>query len=62
MGKNVELLLDALGVLGAVLGLVQVQGLSPRVSGLVVLAECGVGVADVVEGFCFEEAIVKMAV
>ncbi len=49
-GEGVELALDALGVLAAASLPVQVQGLTPRGAGQMVLAEGRVRVPDVVQG------------
>ncbi|MGH3620640.1 MAG: hypothetical protein ACRDQ5_02470 [Sciscionella sp.] len=59
--EGVELVLDALGVVGAVLGPVQLQRLLPHRAGLMVVAEGGVEVSERIEGVRFFVGVAEVA-
>ena len=61
IGKLLELVLDALGVFLAVLVLIHLQRLLPKVVGLVVVSEGGVGLAEMAQGVDFTVDVAKIA-
>ena len=60
-GEVVELVPDAVGIVGTVLGLVQGQGLLPAVAGVGGVVEGGVGVAEPIQGVGFQVGVADVA-